>query len=135
MPRVNGQQYFNSLGINENQSKGTLNIANRIPHCMDTKISQEFRESWPERVSKQSFSEDIEGDARIESLEMGRQEDPIQATMIIGPEYSVSEGIGRIKGQGACLLRKNFVWSPGYFISSVGLKAKSIMGCAQWKKR
>jgi len=59
--------------------------------------------------------------------------------MIIPPKYKVSEVISRIKAQTASRLRKkvfwlskvywkeNIVWSPGYFVSTIGLDEKSIL--------
>ena len=59
--------------------------------------------------------------------------------MIIPPKYSVSDVIGQIKAQSASRLRKKFsylskvywkeniVWSPGYFVSTVGIDEKSII--------
>jgi len=52
--------------------------------------------------------------------------------MIISPKYAVSEVVGKMKGKTPSLLRKKFsslaevywkeniVWSPGYFVSTVG---------------
>jgi len=59
--------------------------------------------------------------------------------MIIPPKYKVSEVISRIKYQTTSRLRKKFswlskiywkeniVWSPGYFVSTIGLDEKSIV--------
>ena len=59
--------------------------------------------------------------------------------MIIPPSYKVSEVVGRIKCQTSSKLRKKFswlskvywkeniVWSPGYFVSTIGLDEKSIL--------
>ena len=59
--------------------------------------------------------------------------------MIIPPSYKVSEVIGKLKCQTASKLRKKFsflskvywkeniVWSPGYFVSTIGLDEKSIL--------
>ena len=82
----------------------------------------------------------------VEIVEMSIQVDHIHAIMIIPPKYSVSEVIGRIKGQSASMLRKKFawlekaywkervVWSPGYFVSTIGLNEQSIMRYVQWQK-
>jgi putative transposase len=59
--------------------------------------------------------------------------------MIIPPKYKISEVVSRIKAQTASRLRKkvswlskvywkeNIVWSPGYFVSTIGLDEKSIL--------
>jgi putative transposase len=82
----------------------------------------------------------------VEIVEMSIQVDNIHAIVIIPPKYSVSEVIGRIKGQSASMLRKKFawlekaywkervVWSPGYFVSTIGLNEQSIMRYVQWQK-
>ena len=82
----------------------------------------------------------------VEIVDMSMQVDHIHAIMIIPPKYSVSEVIGRIKGRSASMLRKKFawlakvywnervVWSPGYFVSTVGLNEQSIMSYVQWQK-
>jgi len=56
--------------------------------------------------------------------------------MIIPPKYKVSEVISRIKAQTSSGLREKFswlskvcwkeniVWSPGYFVSAIGLDEK-----------
>jgi len=65
--------------------------------------------------------------------------------MIIPPKYKVSEVISRIKAQAASKLRKNFswlskvywkeniVWSPGYFVSTIGLDEKAILKYVRWQ--
>ncbi len=70
--------------------------------------------------------------------------DHIHTVMIIPPKYAVSEVIGKIKGQTASLLRKKFawlkkvywkeniVWSPGYFVSTIGLNEQHILNYVKW---
>ena len=66
--------------------------------------------------------------------------------MIIPPKYSVSDIIGQLKAQSASNLRKKFtwlskvywkeniVWSPGYFVSTVGIDEVSIIQYVQFQK-
>jgi putative transposase len=66
--------------------------------------------------------------------------------MIIPPKYSVADVIGQIKAQSASRLRKKFswlsklywkeniVWSPGYFVSTVGIDEKSIIKYVQFQE-
>ena len=66
--------------------------------------------------------------------------------MIIPPRYAVSDVIGRVKGMTASRLRKKFswlskvywkeniVWSPGYFVSTVGIDEKKILKCVKWQE-
>lgn len=65
--------------------------------------------------------------------------DHVHMVAIIPPKYSVSEVIGRLKGITSSRLRKrypglaevyrkdNTAWSPGYFVSTVGLPEDSIL--------
>ncbi len=81
----------------------------------------------------------------VEIIEINMQIDHIHAIMIIPPKYAVSEVIGRIKGRSASMLRKKFawlgkvywkenvVWSPGYFISTVGLNEQQIIRYVKWQ--
>ena len=64
--------------------------------------------------------------------------DHLHMVMVIPPKYSISEVMGRLKSQSASRLRKKFqwlskvywaeniVWSPGYFVSSVGVDEQTI---------
>jgi len=81
-----------------------------------------------------------------EIIEYNIQVDHIHMVMIIPPKYKVSEVINRIKAQTASHLRKKFswlskvywkeniVWSPGYFVSTIGLDEKSILEYVRWQK-
>jgi len=74
------------------------------------------------------------------------QIDYIHIAMIISPSYKISEVIGKIKYQTASHLRKKFswlsmaywkeniVWSPGYFVTTIGLDEKSILEYVKWQK-
>ena len=58
--------------------------------------------------------------------------------MVIPPKYSISSVMGKFKSQSASELRKQFswlskvywkenvVWSPGYFVSSIGIDEVTI---------
>ena len=58
--------------------------------------------------------------------------------MIIPPSYAISDVIGKLKSQSASLDRKKFkwlekvyfkeniFWSPGYFVSSVGINEEVV---------
>jgi putative transposase len=82
----------------------------------------------------------------VEIVEMSMKIDHIPGIMTIPPRYSVSEVRGRIKGRSVSMLRKKFawlekvywnervMWSPGYFVSTIGLKEQSIMKYVQWQK-
>ncbi len=69
----------------------------------------------------------------VEIETIGFDRDHMHMVMIIPPKYSVSSVMGRLKSQLASRMRKffpwlekvywneNIVWSPGYFVSSVGV--------------
>ena len=69
---------------------------------------------------------------------IGFDQDHLHMLMTISPKYSISSVMGRLKSQLSSRMRKffpwlsqvywneNVVWSPGYFVSSVGLDEKKI---------
>ena len=88
----------------------------------------------------------LKGIPGVEILEQNIQVDHIHTIIIIPPRYSVSDVIGQIKGQSASRLRKKFqwlervywkeniVWSPGYFVSTIGLNEDQIIKYVQWQE-
>jgi len=86
----------------------------------------------------------------ILGCEMGEQsikEDHLHLVMIIPPRYAVSDVVGRIIGVTGKYLSKKFnwlkkvywkeniVWSPGYFVSTVGIDEGQILKYVQWQER
>lgn len=69
---------------------------------------------------------------------IGFDQDHLHMVMVIPPKYSISEVMGQLKSQSASHMRKSFgwlkkvywkenlVWSPGYFVSSVGIDEEVI---------
>jgi len=69
----------------------------------------------------------------VEVETIGFDLDHLHMVIIIPPKYSIAEVMGRLKSQLASRMRKffgwldkvywneNVVWSPGYFVSSIGL--------------
>ena len=69
---------------------------------------------------------------------IGFDQDHVHMLMTIPPKYSISSTMGRMKSQLSSRMRKffpwlgkiywneNIVWSPGYFVSSVGIDEKTI---------
>ena len=69
---------------------------------------------------------------------IGFDKDHLHMLMTIPPKYSISSTMGRMKSQLSSRMRKffpwlskvywneNIVWSPGYFVSSVGLDEKTV---------
>jgi len=83
----------------------------------------------------------------VEIVLQNIQPDHLHAVMVIPPRYAVSDVIGRLKCQSASLLRKQFgwldrvywkenvVWSPGYFVSTVGVDEAKILAYVRWQER
>ena len=73
---------------------------------------------------------------RLETI--GFDKDHLHMVLIIPPKYAIADVMGELKSQSASYLRKkypwlarvywkeNIVWSPGYFVSSVGLDEQVI---------
>jgi putative transposase len=78
-------------------------------------------------------------------IEQTMQVDHIHTLMVIPPKYAVSAVIGQMRQYTASRLRKKFtwlgkvywkervVWSPGYFVSTVGLNEKQIIEYVKWQ--
>ncbi len=86
--------------------------------------------------------------AEVTIEELGIDEkmrDHVHLVMIIPPKYSSSDVVGQLKGQSASLLRKRFpwlekvywkeniVWSPGFFLSTVGADEQTIKAYVKWQ--
>lgn len=68
---------------------------------------------------------------KIETI--GFDRDHLHMVMVIPPKYAIADVMGQLKSQSSSYLRKKFgflakaywkeniVWSPGYFVSSVGI--------------
>ena len=81
----------------------------------------------------------------VEIEKQNIQVDHVHSIMIIPPKYAVSAVIGRIKGQSSSMIRKRFdwlkkvywkediVWSPGYFVSTIGLDETRIKRYVEWQ--
>jgi putative transposase len=93
------------------------------------------------------FPKVVRSMAGCEIVGVNMQVEHIHMVMIIPPKYSVSEVIGRLKGQTASRMRKKFgwlkevywkenvVWSPGYFVSTVGIDEAKILKYVEWQGR
>jgi putative transposase len=76
---------------------------------------------------------------------IGFDGDHLHMLMIIPPKYSISSVVGRLKSQLASRMRKffpwlakvyweeNIVWSPGYFVSSVGVDEQIIRNYVEYQ--
>lgn len=71
--------------------------------------------------------------------------DHVHLVMVIPPKFNASDVIGRLKGESASMLRKKFkflekvywkenvVWSPGFFLSTIGANEKVIREYVRWQ--
>ena len=74
----------------------------------------------------------------VELEAIGFDGDHLHMVLEIPPKYAISDVMGQLKSQSASRLRKKFkwlgkvywkeniVWSPGYFVSSVGVDEETI---------
>lgn len=76
---------------------------------------------------------------------IGFDDDHLHMVMTIPPKYAISEVMGKLKGQSSKHMRKTFpwldkvywkeniVWSPGYFVSSVGIDENVIRNYVEYQ--
>jgi putative transposase len=82
---------------------------------------------------------------KIETI--GFDRDHLHMVMSIPPKYSISAVMGKLKSQSSSQLRRKFswlakvywhdniVWSPGYFVSSVGIDEETIKNYVEHQGR
>ena len=78
---------------------------------------------------------------------IGFDRDHLHMVMVIPPKYSLADVMGRLKSPSASKLRKafswlsdvfwkeNIVWSPGYFVSSIGVDEETIKRYVEYQGR
>jgi putative transposase len=93
------------------------------------------------------FPKVIEELPGCEIVKYNIQTDHIHMVMMIPPRYAVSSVVGKIKGMTSSQLRKKFrwmklrysrenvVWSPGYFVSIVGVEREKILKYVEYQGR
>ena len=81
----------------------------------------------------------------VEIETIGFDLDHLHMVMIIPPKYAISDVMGRLKSQSASRMRKKFVWlsnvywkenilwSPGSFVSSVGVDEATIKNYVEFQ--
>ena len=81
----------------------------------------------------------------VEIETIGFDLDHLHMVMVIPPKYSIASVMGRLKSQSAAQMRKTFgwlkkvywkenvVWSPGYFVSSVGVDEETILRYVEYQ--
>ena len=83
----------------------------------------------------------------VEVVEQNIQVDHVHTVMIIPPKYAVCDVIRCLKSRSARNLRHRFpwlervywkekvVWSPGYFVSTVGLNEEQIIKYVRYQQQ
>ena len=83
----------------------------------------------------------------VEIETIGYDQDHVHMVMIIPPKYSIANVMGKLKSQSASRMRKKFnwlkkvywkehvMWSPGYFVSSVGVDEDVIRKYVEYQGR
>jgi len=83
----------------------------------------------------------------VEIETIGFDGDHIHMVMIIPPKYAISDVMGQLKSQSSSRMRKKFdwlakvywkeniMWSPGYFVSSVGVDEATIKRYVEFQGR
>ena len=85
-------------------------------------------------------------DVSLETI--GFSADHVHMVMVIPPKYAVADVMGILKSQSAAKLRRKFswldgsywaeesvFWSPGYFISSVGISEEKVKSYVEHQGR
>ena len=93
------------------------------------------------------FPKVMEGLPGCKIVKYNIQADHIHVVMVIPPKYAVSSVVGKIKGKTSSELRKKYkwlekrywkeyiVWSPRYFVSTVGIEEEKILKYVEYQGR
>ena len=85
--------------------------------------------------------------AGVEIETIGFDQDHLHMVMVIPPKYAISDVVGQLKSQSSSSLREKFqwlnkvywkeniVWSPGYFVSSIGVDEEVIRRYVEYQGR
>ena len=96
---------------------------------------------------RKTFPGLLRGMPGVEIESIGFDSDHVHMLMIVPPKYIISDVMGRLKSQLASRMRKFFprlskvywnetiVWSPGYFVSSVGIDEQTIRNYVEHQGR
>ena len=97
---------------------------------LDAELKEYLAGLFPKIVAKLPGCEIVEYNILVDHIHM---------VIIIPPKYAVKDVVGRLKGITSSRLRKHFinlkklywkynvVWSPGYFVASVGVSEGKIL--------
>ncbi|MFC1668676.1 IS200/IS605 family transposase [Chlamydiota bacterium] len=82
----------------------------------------------------------------VEIQELRIHQEHVHMMVVIPPSYAVSEVVGRMKAQSSSIFRKRYrlfkdvyrekdiVWSPGYFVSTVGINEQIIKNYIKYQQ-
>jgi len=74
-----------------------------------------------------------------------KMKDHLHLVLIIPPKFSASDVVARLKSESSSMMRKKFtflekvywkeniVWSPGFFLSTIGVNEKMIKQYVRWQ--
>ena len=89
----------------------------------------------------------LRGMPGVEIETIGFDGDHMHMVMVIPPKYAISDVMGQLKSQSSSRMRKKFdwlakvywkeniMWSPGYFVSSVGVDEDTIKRYVEFQGR
>lgn len=115
---------------------GTYSLEYHV--CWITKYRRRILNPGVQAYIRKLFPKILRRMPGVEVHEMGMEKGHIHLVITIPPKYSIASVVARIKSQTASDLRKKFswlskvywkeniVWSPGYYVSSVGLDEQTI---------
>ena len=82
----------------------------------------------------------------VEIQELNIQKEHVHLMMVIPPRYAVSEVVGRLKGKTSSIFRARYrlfknvykeqevMWSPGYFVSTIGIDENIIRNYIKYQE-
>ena len=83
----------------------------------------------------------------VEIQELNMQRDHLHMMMVIPPKYAISDVVGRLKQKTSSVFRnryrlfknvygeKEVTWSPGYFVSTVGIDEHVIRNYIKYQEK
>ena len=97
---------------------------------LDAELKEYLAGLFPKIIAKMPGCEIVEHNILVDHIHM---------VVIIPPKYAVKDVVGKLKGITSSRLRKRFkelgkyfwknnvVWSPGYFVATVGVSEEKIL--------
>jgi len=100
--------------------------------CWSTKYHYSTLPPEIRRYLNKLFTKILETMPGCKMVEINILKDHVHMLMVIPPKYAVKDVIGRLKGISAGKLKGRFgfsnpVWSPGYFVKTVGAPEEDII--------